>query len=219
MSTTNTTLTFKRILISLLIFFIVPILNPLLNTVIKDSMISHTLLTNLAGFILMVINWDLLQIHAKRFASDIKEALFFTFIGIILLGISFTVNHMFLHAYVPVVNSESFNSFILFSIPILLAYSFVFAMNYVIAFKCITDRLNIKQAEITTIFLSGFLFSLLFTIFFVPFDLISWLKSYLFYLAITTIISYLYNQTKSFLPGLIALGTILLGLNLYIVFF
>lgn len=219
MSNTTTTLTFKRIITSLLIFFIVPILSPIIDTVVKDPMISYTLLTNIAGFTLMIINWDLLTIHACRFKSDIKESLFFTIIGALLLGIIFIVNQMFLHAYVPIVNPDSFNSFILFSVPILLAYSFVFSMNYVIAFKCITDRLNIKQAEIATIFLSGFLFSLLFTLFFVPFDVISWLKSYLFYLAITTIISYLYNQTKSFLSGLVALGTILLGLNLYTIFF
>ncbi|MEG0168613.1 hypothetical protein [Anaerorhabdus sp.] len=214
MSNQSTTLPYSRIILSICFFLIVPIFSPLINMVIQNQLIAYTFTVSLSGLLLMIQNWDLLEIHGKRFKDDSKEATFFTILGILVLSFIVWANHTYLKAFLPFIDPEILSSFTWFIIPIFLVNTFVFAMNYVLVFKCVTDRLKLKHAEAVVILLSGFLFALLFTVTYIPFDVIAWLKGYLFYFIITVIISYLYNQTHSFLPGMISFGFVLFLFNL-----
>ncbi len=214
MTEQSTTLSIKRIIITVCYFLIVPIVTPLLNMIINNELVSYTFAVNLSGLLILIQNWDLLALHAKRLKEDVKESIFFFFVGIILITGLFYLNSLYLHAFVPIIDIEQAQAFSLFNGIFFLAHSFVFALIYVVTFKCVTDRLKLKHAEIVVILLSGFLFALLFTVTYIPFDLIAWLKGYLFYFVITLVISYLYNQTRSFLPGMIGLAVALFIINL-----
>lgn len=214
MSNESTTLPYSRIILSVCYFLIVPVFSPLINMIIQNQLISYTFAVSLSGLLLMIQNWDLLAIHGNRFKDDYKEAIFFTIIGILIMSFLVWANTNYLNAFLPLIAKESLQAFSWFIAPILIINTFVFAMNYVIVFKCVTDRLKLKHAEAVVILLSGFIFALLFTVTYIPFDMIAWLKGYLFYFVITIIISYLYNQTHSFLPGMFSLGFVLFLFNL-----
>ncbi|MEG0177444.1 hypothetical protein [Anaerorhabdus sp.] len=218
MTDKSTTLPFNRIILAICYFLIVPILSPLINILIQNQLISYTFAVSLSGLLLMIQNWDLLEIHAKRYKADFKEALFFTFVGAIILAFIIWVNSTYVHAYMPHLDKNIMIDFSWFVVPIVFINTFIFAMNYVIVFKCVTDHLKLQHAEIVVILLSGFIFALLFTVTYIPFEVIAWLKGYLFYFVITLVISYLYNQTHSFLPGMIGFGFVLMVFNLISIF-
>ncbi len=219
MSTNNTTLSLRRIIITLLGFISIPFIKNITESIIHNELASYTFAFSLIGIFLTFLNWDLLCVHLQRFTSDIKESLFFTLFGTIFLALLFVMNYLLLNAYVPLINPEEFKEFTILFFPILYSYTVLFSSLYIISFKSLTDRLGIKKAELTVIFFSGFLFSLLFTMTFIPFSVFEWLKGYLFYFLVTTVLSYLYNQTKSLFPSLIALSICLLGMNLFLIFF
>ncbi len=216
MTTNNTTLSFKRIFLSLLGFIIIPFNAALVDSIIHNQVVAYTLSFHLSGMLLVALNWDIMAIHYHRFIEDKKESFFFVTFGCIALGIAFILNHFFLHAYTLTLNPEEVKD-ISFFIPFLLfAYTLLFSSLYLISFKCLSDRLVIKKAEATVIFFSSFLFTLLFVISFVPFDTLEWLKGYIFYFFITMILSYLYHQTKSLMTSLVSFTLVLLIVNIII---
>lgn len=218
MTQQSSTLSIKHILITFCFFLIVPILTPFLNNVINNEAISYTFTLNLAGLLTLIYNWNLISLHARRLNEDKHEGLFFFGIGLIALTLLCISNQIFLRAFAPIIRPEQVQGFALFNIIFFLSYSFIFALIYVVTFKCVTDRLNLKNAELIVILLSGFIFSLVFMICYIPFNVLEWLKGYLFYFLITTVISYLYNQTNSILPGMLSFGSALFIVNLLVYF-
>ncbi|MFV0380302.1 MAG: hypothetical protein ACK5KQ_05685 [Anaerorhabdus sp.] len=218
MSSNSTTLTISRILKSTLCFFLIPILANNITKLINNEIVSFTLSIHLSALILFSMNWDLVSIHYKRFKDDFNESIFFVIIGVIIISILLFVNHFYFNAFSLVINKEELSQVSFFIPLILFAYSFLFASIYIITFKCLSDRLVLKQAEITVISSSSFIFSLLFVIIFIPFDKILWLKGYIFYFIITIILSYLYNQTKSLFTSMLAFSIALLLINTAIIF-
>ena len=97
-------------------------------------------------------------------------------------------------------------------IGMLIAYSFSEASMLCIVGKCATDPLTIHHRELQIILLSGISIGLLTTILFLPSkNLLTILITLLYNVVLCTILSYLYNQSNSFIPGLIGFA----GSNLF----
>lgn len=218
MTQQSSTLSIQHIIFTFCSFLIVPILTPLLNMVIHNEVITYTFTLNLAGLLILIRNWNLISLHAQRLKEEKHEAIFFFGIGLLLFTLLFIGNQLYLDAFAPIIKIQLIQSFSLFYLIFFTAFTYIFALIFVVTFKCVTDRLNLKNAEMVVILLSGFLFSLIFTICYIPFNLIEWLKGYLFYFFVTSVISYLYNQTRSIIPGLLSLGTALLIVNMLVLF-
>ena len=86
-------------------------------------------------------------------------------------------------------------------------FSFSLAALVNIEFKCMTDHFKIHAREATMILLSGFLFGFIYTICFCPLQLQVFVPTYLYNVILISVLSYLYNQTHSFIPGILAMGT------------
>lgn len=181
-------------------------------------MLAYCISLHLSGCYLIARNWDIISIHWVRFMDDLKESLFFSLVGFILLAILFYINSSLLHASILTINPEDVKSISFFLFLPLFTYGILFPALYLIAFKCLSDRLMIKKAEFTVIFFSSFLFSLFFTALFIPLAPLAFLKGYLFYLLVTMILSYLYNQTKSLVTSFISFSLILIVVNSLIIF-
>ncbi|MFV0479537.1 MAG: hypothetical protein ACK5LZ_03075 [Anaerorhabdus sp.] len=218
MSSNNTTLSPRRIIFSLISFAIIPFAANSISSIIHNDVVAFTLAIHFSSILLFWLNWDLVAIHFHRFIEEWKECSFFVLIGSCILGLMFFLNATYFHAYTLTVNVEDISAISFFIPLILFAYCVLYASVYLITFKCLSDRLVIKKAELTVIFFSSFLFSLFFTVCFVPFDALAWVKAYFFYFFVTIILSYLYNQTKSLMTSLVAFTIVLLVVNCIILF-
>ena len=96
----------------------------------------------------------------------------------------------------------------------LIATSYVLAVIVNIGFKCLTDHIDVRSNEAAVILVSGFLFGAILTLLYTPFDLDIWIRTYLYNVILTAFLSYLYNQSSSFIPGVLSMGTVLLVVNL-----
>ena len=75
-----------------------------------------------------------------------------------------------------------------------------------LTFKIMTDHLDVIHKELQSILLSALCVGLAFTIAYVPLtDISLFLRSYVYFMGLTALLSYLYNQTHTIVPGVIAL--------------
>jgi hypothetical protein len=79
--------------------------------------------------------------------------------------------------------------------------------------------MNIQNRELIVILVSGFLFGLIYTIAFLStFTLDLFIRTYLYNVVLIAILSYLYNQSHSFIPGILSFGIIMIIVQLYQLF-
>ncbi len=212
----KSSLSTKRIVISLMIFFLIPAVRFLTNRFVHDETISYTLALNMAGCILIMYDWNLFGIHYNRSKKNLTDSLIYILIGITAVGAWVYINTRFLHASILTSDPESIRQY-MFGVPaIMLAFSFIQGAIINISFKCITDRMNIANREVIVILVSGFLFGLIYTVTFLPsFNMDLFIRTYLYNVVLVAILSYLYNQSHSFIPGILSFGVIMIALQLY----
>lgn len=210
MSKTNlTNLSIKRVLTSLLIFFLIPAIAYALNRMIHNQTIAYTFAFNLVGFVLVVYDWNLFGIHYNRSKESLGDAFLYTIIGIVLIGAWYYFNRTFLNGYILMPDDDTIHRYFFASPTIYLAFSYIQAIIVNICFKCATDHFDIRTKELIAIIASGFLFGLLYTLAFLPpIELSLLIRTFFYNVILITILSYLYNQSSSFLPGILAMGTI-----------
>lgn len=205
----------KRIVISLLIFLMIPVMREIVFRLVHDYTLAYTFALNLAGFLLLVYDWNLFGIHYNRAKSNLLNTLIYTLVGIVFIGLWLWVDLSFLHADILISSAESTSSYAFGSPAIMLAFSFVQGLIINISFKCMTDHMNIHDRELIVILVSGFLFGLIYTlVFMTSFDIPLLVRTYLYNVVLVSILSYLYNQSTSFIPGVLAFGFVMLAVQL-----
>ena len=208
-------LSIKRIILSLTIFCIIPLLASLINLLIKNHTLSYMFSLNICGSTLIMYDWNLFGIHYNRFKNNLGDSNLYTIVGIVLFAILLFINQSVLHANILLPDSNSLKAYS-FGIPaIIIAFSYMDAIIINISFKCLTDHMKIRSNELLIILTSGLLFGLFYTLVFsfyfnFGFNIMSFINQYIYNVIITCICSYLYNQSNSFLPGIISLGTVYL---------
>lgn len=217
MQITLSTLSLKRTIVSVVLLLSIPFLFPFIDKYVQNSTITYTFLFNFIGCILFIYDYDLIALHYNRIKKNLKDSFLFYILSLILFAIIIVLNHFFIHGLIFTVDYQTFHTYYAGNFLMLLAYGPVFALGISLFYKCITDRLIVKNKELLIILFSGLIASLLFTICYVPFDIVNWSQTYLLYNMIIITLSYTYNQTTSFLPGAMGLATILVIYNILLV--
>ncbi len=212
----NSTLSKKRIFITALIFFITPLLHYFVNARIENETLSLMLSLNFTGWALIIYDWNLFGIHYNRAKANIKDTLIFTGIGFALLLVWALLNLKFLKGYMLLPDQETLSQYRFALPPILIAFSYIQATIINICFKTMMDHVETASREVFVILLTGFLFGTIYTLCFTPYQASILVPSLLYNIITVTILSYLYNQTSSFISGILAFGTVYLVLQLFL---
>ena len=84
----KTTISIPKILISLIVYFALPLSAAWLNQFVDSMTITYMMIYSATALILISLNWEVFSLHLHRFAKNMKDCLLFTlicFIVIILL--------------------------------------------------------------------------------------------------------------------------------------
>ena len=207
---TETTLSYKRIFISVLLLVMIPVSATLVNRFVDQYDISLMFSFNMIASVMIMYDWSLLSTHFERSRKNIVDTFLFIFIGFMLITGWLYLGINYLKIY-PVIPDTSVLVAYGYARPgMLIAYSVMSAASFGICFKCITDRINVHNKEFQTILLSGLLYGLVYTLIFTPWQPFLLARAYLFYTILTILFAYLYNQTHTIIPGIISLSIVYL---------
>lgn len=201
----QSTLSVRRILLTMAILLLVPVLRKVISTFLSIDAIIDMFSLNITAWVMILYDWNLLGVHYNRAKDHRKEAVLWALVGIVFLSLWLYVNEHFLKTSLPMDRIRESASYTGALPPILIAYSFSQAAIINIGFKCMTDHLNVRNQEILAILLSGFAFGLYYTLLFTPGSLSSFIPMYLYNIVSISFLAYLYNQSHSFVPGMIAM--------------
>ena len=156
-NTSSTTLSNKRVIITLCIYILVPIVAHLLNFLLQQYDISLMFSLNLATAILVMYNWNLFALHYNRAKQNLADALLYSILAFFLIGIWTYISNHFLKCIVIMPSKTVLIQYGYARIGMLIAYSFSEATLISIVEKVATDHINVKHHELQVIMLSGFL--------------------------------------------------------------
>ncbi|MBR4445805.1 MAG: hypothetical protein IKS37_07940, partial [Solobacterium sp.] len=197
---------------SILIIIMIPVTAWLLDRFADFYTLSLAVSFNIWTSVLIMYDWSLFGIHYNRVKKNPVNSLIFAIIGMILIGIWLWIGQNFLHSNILIAGGSVLRRYGYARPAMLAAFSFMQAAVVNIGFKCLTDHLAVRSGEVQAILISGFLFGFLMTAIFTvpPFSIGIFVTSYLYYFGLTAILSYLYRESTSFMPGLVAMGTVYL---------
>ena len=207
----KTTIPFPKILISLVIYFVLPLSAVWLNRFVDSLTITYTLIYSTTALILVSINWNVFSLHLQRFSQNIKDCLLFTLICLIAIIVLQLGYHYILQPGGMIVEREILLHYTFFIPAMVLAYSLCYAVSFTLAFKIFFDRIHMQVNESMTIFIYGFLFGFLCTVGLLPSTFDQFLRLFGYFFLTSTLASYAYNQTHSIIPMTLAYSLVLLG--------
>jgi len=203
---TISSLSLKRIVISLLILFSFPLLKSAVKQLAREETLATAFSFNLIGCILLIYDWELVAVHYKRAKKNFSATVTWMFIGILLIGIWLFTGKYLLQAKIILPEEVSLQNSLMVLIAALPAYTLLQASIIHVSFKCITDHLSVHQREELVILLSGFLFGPIYTLLFFPYTLEIFAPTLLYNIVLIVILSYLYNQSGNLVSGTLAMG-------------
>ncbi len=207
----SSSLSTKRILISLFLFLMIPMLEWIANRWVDNTTLSYTFALNVCSAILIIYDWNLFGIHYNRSKLNIGSTVLYTLLGILCISLWIWFGRSFLNCFFLVPDASSMHEYA-FAIPaILIAYSYMLSSTVNISFKCLTDHIDVRSNELLIILICGFLFGFLFTAAFTPLEIGLWIRTYFFNTVLIMFLSYLYNQSGTFFPGILSMGTVILA--------
>ena len=204
----STAMSVKRIVISLLIFFLIPLIRHLLGGWIENDTLGLMFALNFCAWLLITYDWELFGLHWLRSKENPGDTMLYTAVGSIVLFLWTWLNNRFLHGIIVMPDPGTVRSYLVALPAIFIAFSFSLSSLVNICFKCLTDHFKIRLGEATMILLSGFLFGFIYTVCFCPLELMIFIPTYFYNVVLICVLSYLYNQTHSFIPGILAMGIV-----------
>ena len=207
----KTTIPFPKILISLVIYFALPLSAVWLNRFVDSLTITYALIYSATALILVIINWNVFNLHLQRFSQNIKDCLLFTLICLIAIIVLHLGYHYILQPGGMIIEREILLHYTFFIPAMVLAYSVCYAVSFTLAFKIFVDRIHLQVNESMTILITGFLFGLLCTAGLLPSSFDQFLRLFGYFFLTSTLASYAYNQTHSIIPMTLAYSLVLLG--------
>lgn len=206
----TTTMSSKRVIVSLLIYLLIPVLRLIVHRITGNMTLSTTFALNVGAWLLVMYDWELFGLHWNRAKANLSDTVLYITVGMVFFFCWTLLNANYLHGGMLLPERSVMRAYPIAIPPILFAYSFSLSCVLSITFKCITDRFKVHAREAAMILLSGFLFGLIYTLTLSPLTWSTLFQTYLFNMITITALSYLYNQTHSFIPGLFALAIVLL---------
>ena len=208
---TNTTIPITKVLLSLLIYFILPLCGPWLNQFVDSYTITYCLIYSAITFLLAALNWKVVQVHIQRFTENLKDGILFTVIAILVLLVMQFIYALFVHPVRPVLEQTIMMHYSFFTPIMVLVFSFGYSFSFTLAFKIFFDRIHLNVNESMTILISGVLFGFLCALIQMPSGFDPFFRFFFYYFFISTLSSYIYNQTHSLIPMTLGYGLVLLG--------
>jgi hypothetical protein len=209
---TVSTLSGKHIVISILLIVCVRLLAILTDRFVVQEAIALMFGVNICTAALIVYNWKLIERHTGRINKNPGDTLLFTAIGIAAYAVWAWISVFFLKADMMLPENLALIGIGYARPGMMIAFSIMEACMLNIGFKNLTDRLDVRNKELQAILFSAVLFGLLMTVVFTPFQLLLWIRTYLYWLITTAILSYLYNQSHSIIPGIVAVTLVHLAI-------
>lgn len=201
---TTSTMSNQRIMITIAIFCAIPCLAHFLNHLVEQYDISLMFTLNLGAAVLIMYDWNLFGIHYNRAKYNIPDTILYSIIAFVLIAIWTYVSLHYLRCIVIIPNELALTRYGYARFAMLLAYSFSEASALCIVEKCATDHIQIRHREVQSILLSGIMIGILMTFLFLPsLNILTILTTLLYNVVLCTILAYLYNQSHTFIPGLI----------------
>ena len=211
MSESVSKLSAKRILISLLIIILIPVGAHYLDRLTQIHDISLMCAMNIGISLLIMYDWNLFGIHYNRSKANLFDTLLFTLIGCAGITALIWASNRWLQPVMVLPDVKVMRAYGYARPGMWVAFSFMEAVLVNMGFKILTDPLKIKTRELQTILLTGLLFPLLFTALFTPIDIVLLARTYLYNFVLVTLLSYMYNQSHSIMPGILAMTIVYLG--------
>lgn len=205
---TYSSLSTKRIIISLLLFIAIPVSIAAADRYINQWCITAMAAFNIFGSILCAYDWNLFAIHYNRSKRNMSDTLLYTVVGTLLIGMLYLINVRFLHGSVVIADPDSLTAFGYARFGMWIGFSFMQSLTLGLVYKCLTDRFEAPGNELQIILLTSFLFGFVYLVLFIPFSITVWLRTYFYNVMLIAIMSYLYNQSRSLIPGMLAMGII-----------
>ncbi len=205
----SSALSLKRIVITLILFFLVPVIHRLIYAVEPNETLSYMFAFNLVGAVMLINNWNLFALHYNRAKKNPGDTLIYTLIGCIIIGLWCWFNSTILHGHIMLPSPAALNSSRFAAPAVFIAYTFIQAGIVSMSFKCLTDHMKIHSREVIIILVSGFAFGLLYTVAFNPLVPEQFIPAYFFNTILISMLSYLYNQSGNFIPGFLAYSFVL----------
>ena len=207
----KTTISIPKILISLIVYFTLPLSAAWLNQFVDSMTITHTMIYSATALILISLNWEVFSLHLQRFSKNIKDCLLFTLICFVVIVLLQLAYHFVLRPDNTILEREILLHYTIFIPAMVLAYSVCYAVSFTLAFKIFVDRIHLQVNESMTILISGFLFGFLCTASLLPSTFDQFLRLFGYFFLTSTLASYAYNQTHSIIPMTLAYSLVLLG--------
>lgn len=216
---TVSTLSGKHITISVILIILIRVLAYLINLFVRQDGISLMASVNICTAALIFHNRELIDRHRLRTLNNIGDSLLFTGIGIAAIGLLTWVSLSFLKAELMLPDRQLLIGIGYARLGMLIAFSIMEACMVNIGFKNLTDHLDVRHKELQAILISAILSGIFMTILFTTFDIFILVRTCPYWLLLTAILSYLYNQCHSIIPGIISLSTVNLAVMLIRLFF
>ncbi len=212
----SSTLSLKRVIRSVILFALIPVCARILNVFVMQYDISLMTSFNIIGSILIFYDWNLFGIHYNRAKYNLDDTTLYTAVAYVLILIWTIFALEKLHCRVVIPSGETLQSYGYARAGMMIAYSFMEATTVSIAVKCATDHMIINRNELQIILLTGLLAGAGMTILFIPsLNPFTLMTTLLYNVILMILLSYFYNQTGSFIPGM--LGFALVNLTIMII--
>ena len=200
----STTMSVKRIALSFVIFLLVPVIRRLLTPVIGNDTLSLMFALNFSAWLLIIYDWELFGLHWNRAKENYSEVFLYVVVGFIVLFIWTLINTRYLRGSLTLPDPAVFKTDPIAGPAVLFAFSFSLGLIANMEFKCLTDHMKFRAREATMILVTGFLFGFIYTLVFLPSNVTQIPSTYLYYVVMFSLFSYLYNQTHTIIPGIIS---------------
>ena len=214
----STTMSVKRILISLAIFLAIVPVRLFLSRLTGSDTLSLMFALNTAAWALIIYDWELFGLHWNRAKANMSDTILYSVVGFVVLFFWTLLNSQYFKGSMVLPDPSVFHTDPIAGPAVRFAFSLSLASIISIEFKCMTDHMKIHAREATMILFSGFLFGLIYTLLFTPFHFSTFIPTYLYNIILFSLLSYLYNQTHSIIPGIVAFTAVyLLWMILFVV--
>lgn len=201
---TVSTLTTKHIVISVALIVAIPLIAALCDRFVSQNAIALMFAVNVCTAALIVYNWELIDRHCRRIRYNLPDTLLFTVIGTAVFGLWTWISLDFLKADLLLPEPLALIGIGYARPGMMAAFSVMEACMVNIGFKNLTDHLDVRNRELQAILFSAVLFGLLMTLLFTELRPLMLISTYLYWLIAVAILSYLYNQSHSIIPGITA---------------
>jgi hypothetical protein len=193
-----------HIVVSTAMIISIRLLAVLCDRYVNQNAIALMYAVNVCTSALIVYNWKLIDRHCGRIRGNLPDTLLFTVIGTAAFGLWTWISMAFLKADLLLPEPLALIGIGYARPGMIAAFSVMEACMLNIGFKNLTDHLNVRNRELQAILFSAVLFGLLMTLLFTERTPLLMLSTYLYWMIAVGILSYLYNQSHSIIPGIAA---------------